>query len=340
MLFLAALAVVHLAPVSAAAPNRQPQLAASSGITAMVFGSGESIWFTRSPDQGRSWAPPAKVADLPRLMLGRHRGPRVAIAGSAILVSAVATESDLYCWRSTDGGKTWSKPVAVNDKAKSAREGLHAMAADDEGNVAAAWLDDRIPGGKRLWGAFSHDAGATWSKNVMLYESPSGTICECCHPSLAALGKGSFEVMWRNSLDGSRDFYVMRLEGGKPASQAVKAGTGTWKLNACPMDGGGIALRNGKVLTAWRREKDIFLAEGAERETRLGTGQDAALAANAKGAYVVWSTPGGILARTPASPQPRALSAAGAFPALVSLPGGGVLSAWEENGTIAVLPLE
>ena len=26
------------------------------------------------------------------------------------------------------------------------------------------------------------------SKNVMLYESPSGSTCECCHPSLTAAG--------------------------------------------------------------------------------------------------------------------------------------------------------
>ena len=91
------------------------------------------------------------------------------------------------------------KPAVINDKPTAAREGLHAMAADSEGHIAAAWLDDRIPGGKRLWGAFSNDAGATWSKNVMLYESPERTICECCHPSLISLGHGEFAVMWRNA---------------------------------------------------------------------------------------------------------------------------------------------
>ena len=340
MLLFAALAALHLAPVSPAAPNRQPQLAVADGIVAMVFGSGESIWFTRSDDNARTWAPPSKVADLPKMMLGRHRGPRVAIAGKAILVSAIATESDLVCWRSTDGGKTWSKPVAINDRAKSAREGLQAMAADAEGHVAAVWLDDRIANGKRLWGAFSDDAGATWSKNALLYESPSGTICECCHPSLTALGNGDFEVMWRNSLDGSRDFYTMRLDGGKPASKPAKAGTGTWKLNACPMDGGGVAVQGGQVISAWRREKDIYLAEGSASETRLGSGQDPALAVNAKGPYVVWSTPEGIVARTPGASRNTEVSAAGAFPAAVRTPNGRVLAAWEENGSIGVASLQ
>ena len=94
------------------------------------------------------------------------------------------------------------------------------MAADADGHVAIVWLDDRGGKGKRLYGAFSDDAGVTWSRNAMLYQSPSGSICECCHPSLASLGHGDFEVMWRNSLNGNRDLYAMRLSGGAPAARA------------------------------------------------------------------------------------------------------------------------
>ena len=46
----------------------------------------------------------------------------------------------------------------------------------------ATWLDDRGKG-KRLYGASSKDGGASWSRNVLIYESPSGTICQCCHPT-------------------------------------------------------------------------------------------------------------------------------------------------------------
>lgn len=339
MLLLPVLLALHLPPVSPSLPNRQPQFAVLNGTVAMAFGSGESIWFTKSTDNGVTWAKPSKVADLPKLLLGRHRGPRVVLTGDSILVSAIATESDLFCWRSTDGGRTWSKPAIVNDRGKSAREGLHAMAADAEGHVAAAWLDDRIAPGKRLWGAFSDDAGATWSKNVLLYESPSGTICECCHPSLLSLGHGEFAVMWRNVVDGSRDFYVMRLRGGKPAGPAEEQGSGTWKLNACPMDGGGIALDHGEIVTAWRREHDIYLARPG-KETKLGMGQDVALAANAKGPYVVWTNGKAIEALVPGAGSAQRLSENGAFPSVVALSDGSMLVAWEENGAIATAVLK
>jgi hypothetical protein len=333
-------AALHLAPVSPNAPNRQPQLAAVGATTAMVFASGESIWFAGSADGGRTFRRPTKVADLPKLLAGRHRGPRIVIAGSALLVSAVPTGGDLLCWRSTDGGRTWSKPVAINDAPTSAREGLHAMAADAEGHIAAAWLDDRVPKGKRLWGAFSSDAGATWSKNVLLYESPSGTICECCHPSLIALGRGEFAVMFRNVIQGARDFYVLRLRDGKPEGAAVKQGQGTWILDACPMDGGGIALDRGEIVSAWRREHDVFLARPGHPEVKLGPGQDIALAAGPKGTYAVWVNGKTIELIAPGATSAEVLAPSGAFPSILALPDGAMLAAWEENGSIATRRIE
>jgi hypothetical protein len=334
--FAFALLALHLQPVSPTAPNRQPQLASGNGMVAMVFGSGESIWFTGSADNVRTWGKPAKVADLPKLLLGRHRGPRVNISGNTIVVSAISSDpGDLLAWHSTDGGRTWSKPVTVNDEPKASREGLHAMAADAEGHLAAAWLDDRTGKGKRLLGAFSNDGGATWGKNVVLYDSPAGTICQCCAPSLVSLGSDRFAVMFRNVLDGSRDLYILPLHHGKPAGTAEKAGVGTWKLDACPMDGGGIAERNGEIASAWRRDHDVYLAEPGKPEVKVGTGMDAAFGANNQGYYVLWSTPNGIELHVPNATKPTHLSDAGAFPAIVTLPDGGMLAAWEEKGAIA-----
>ena len=158
---------------------------------------------------------------------------------------------------------------SLNDKPTAAREGLQAMAADADGHVAMIWLDDRDAPAEALWGAFSNDAGATWSRNVMLYASPERSICECCHPSLLALfGHGEFAAMWRNAVGGSRDFYVMRLRDGKPVSGAVKQGQGTWKLEACPMDGGGIAVRDGQIASAWRREHDVDPGRARRAQSR------------------------------------------------------------------------
>jgi hypothetical protein len=337
MTWIMALLTLHLAPVSPA-PSRQPQLAAGNGLVALVFGSGDAVWFAQSADYGRWFTRAMWVADVPKLALGRHRGPRVAIGRKAILVTAIGAAGDVLCWRSGNGGNTWSKGGALND-VHSAREGLHAMAADGEGHVAVVWLDDRTGKGKRLYGVFSNDDGTNWSNDVLLYESPSGSVCECCHPSLAAMGGGEFTVMWRNSLDGSRDLYAMRVRGGKPVSQAIKQGNRTWTLNACPMDGGGLAARGGETWSAWRREKDVYLVEPGKPEMRLGSGDNVALAVNRAGAYVLWSTPGGIWLKSP-SEKGHLIAAGGAFPAAFTLEEGTVLAAWEDRDSITIERLQ
>src|SRR5438270_3269461 len=91
------------------AGGKQPQMAASAGTVALVYGAGHSVMFAKSTDGGASFSTPARIAELPALNLGRHRGPRVAFSGKAIVVSAIDTKN-LLAWRSTDNGATWTGP--------------------------------------------------------------------------------------------------------------------------------------------------------------------------------------------------------------------------------------
>ncbi len=319
---------------------KQPQLAASDKLVAVTFGSQNSIYFTASHDRGKTFAPIIKVADAGGLSLGMHRGPRIAITPQAIVISAVAgaqgkgMDGDLLAFRSTDGGATWSAGVAVNDVPGSAREGLHAMAANG-GLLYAVWLDLREKG-TRLYGASSTDGGLTWSKNALVYASPSGSICQCCHPSLAIAPDGEIFAMWRNELDGFRDMYfASSTNHGKTFDKAAKIGAGTWKLNACPMDGGGVALTpDRKLVSVWRRENSIYLAQGDRAERLLEEGRNAAIAASPEGIFAAWQTKTGLHARIPGNEEPFVIDAEGEYPRLVALPGGTVLATWERKGTI------
>ncbi len=212
-----------IASVGGVQPNRQPAIASVPGLTAVVFGNGDSIWISTSKDNGRHFSPATEVARLPMLMLGRHRGPRVAISGSTVIVTAIhgpndadSSKGDLVAWRSEDGGHSWRKAVVINDVPGSAREGLDALAASSTGEVAAVWLDLRMPG-TRLMGAYSKDGGETWSRNSLLYEVPGGTICQCCAPSIAFGRSGQASVMFRNAVDGARDMYLLNWEARPPA---------------------------------------------------------------------------------------------------------------------------
>lgn len=214
------------------------------------------------------------------------------------------------------------------------------MAGDGRGLVAVAWLDDR-GGGKEVWSAVSRDGGAMWGRNVQTYKSPDGHVCECCAPSVAVDAQGRIAVMWRNSLAGSRDLFAsVSSDGGKTFTAAQKLGSGTWKLNACPMDGGALAFgAAGKLMAAWRREKTVFATEGAGPEQRLA---DSALqpiiVVGKSGAYYLWESGGGLMLRKGSS-SPRRLAENARFAAAAAMPNQGIIAVWEgkANGTDTLL---
>jgi hypothetical protein len=332
---------VEISPVPAGLPGRQPQLTSDGKTLALTFGAGNSVYFARSDDQGRTWTKPAVISSTGRLSLGMHRGPRIAFAGKALLISATVDQGpggNLLVWRSLDGGSTWSKGDQVNDLPAAAREGLHAMAARGD-RVFLAWLDARSKE-KKLFGAVSSDGGATWAENRLIYESASGSICECCAPSASLDAHGTIYAMFRNNLTGNRDLYLTRSrDGGKTFEAAQRLGVKSWNFNACPMDGGDLKIdAGGQPAAVWRRDGEVFLSDSKTPEKRLGAGKNPALAM-ANGAWAVWTEGEGLRILGPSDTQPRWLTTDGAFPSLATIAPGRVIAAWESKRGIQIQEL-
>jgi hypothetical protein len=243
-------------------------------------------------------------------------------------------DGDLLAWRSKDEGKSWQGPITVNDVPGAAREGLHAMAASTTGALASVWLDLRGKG-TQILASISRDGGATWEANQVVYRSPDGTVCECCHPSTAYDGTGRLYVMWRNWLGGARDMYLSQSDDGKTFGAAQKLGEGTWPLNACPMDGGGIAVAaNGSVTTFWRRNQSLFACAPGETERLIGKGEQGWAAYSANVAYFVWlERRGGMLWAQVAGQPSQILAPVAEDPVVASAPfgKGPVIAVWQEG---------
>ncbi len=342
--------------VSALPPGfdgHQPQLAADAWDHALYLVVGQpkgDVYCARSSDGGATFAAPVKVANLPGLALGLRRGPRVAAVGGHVTVTAIDFQSgELLAFRSADRGQTWAAGVCVNPGVgDSAREGLQSLAVRfGDGLLYATWLDQRGSGAE-IYGASSADHGLTWSANQAVYRSPDGHVCECCHPSASFDADGKLAVMWRNWLGGSRDLYVaVSTDGGRTFGPPAKQGAGTWKLSACPMDGGAVVpLDGGGFASVWQRDKSIYYAENREEalpENRLAAGtQPVAILAADRTVRVVWQEQDGTLKTVVAfagqsrtgsvHPGPEKLAGPGcAFASLVPspVPGGIMTVAWE-----------
>jgi hypothetical protein len=309
----------------------QPQIAVSpSGRIHLVFGKDNAIYHTASAD-GRTFSTPIKVGELEKLALKMRRGPRVAVAGPRVIVTAISHQDGmLHCWLSADDGKTWQEQGRLNSQEKSAREGLHAMAGNGLGLVAVTWLDLRDKG-TELWSRVSRDGGATWGIERRVYASPDGHICECCHPSLAIGPKGEIAALWRNWIGGSRDMWLaVSHDGGKTFADARKLGSGTWKLKGCPMDGGAVAFAgDGQPLAVWRRETSVFASAKPDREDRLSdSGTQPVIQTSGQGILTVWEERGGLMLKRDHA-APTQLAANGRAAAMAVMPDGGVVIAWE-----------
>ena len=140
--------------------------------------------------------------------------------------------------------------------------------------------------------------------------------------------------MFRNWLGGSRDMWVATSRDSGKSFSAKKVGEGTWVLNACPMDGGGLAVKaNGDIVTSWRREQKIYWTDGASFKAPDWAGKDSALALDGSGKPVIAWTEGTRLMIYDG--EARELTPLGGFVTLAAS-GNGLVAAWEAGTGITV----
>lgn len=278
--------------------GQMPNLARDkAGILHLVYGNSDSILYSYSSDKGKSFSSPLVVSVLPDLAASHMRGPQIAVTSNGLLITACTNMGNIFSFTKDEAGK-WSQAGRVNDADTAARENLMSLAADDN-NAFAVWLDLRN-GHNRIYGAKSTDGGKSWSRNILVYASPDTTVCECCKPSVAIKGANIY-VMFRNWLNGNRDLYLIQSsDGGNSFGQAQKLGTGSWALNGCPMDGGGLAInKNGSAETVWNRKGTIYACEPGKEEKKLGEGRSCTMEpVNGKNVYA-WVENGNVVVLKP-----------------------------------------
>lgn len=311
--------------------GEQPQLAVDPGGTVrLVYGQENRIFYSVSNDYGVSFSKPTLIAEISEMHLGMGRGPQLACSRDYSIVTAIDKTGNIHCFRMDHKTDKWSEQGTVNDIEGSAPEGLMGLAADEQNNFYAVWLDLRNDRKNKI-GFSSMTGDGAWSKNKIVYKSPDGSVCQCCKPSVAVREK-NVSLMFRNWLNGSRDLYVMVSSNrGSQFGNAAKLGNGTWKLNACPMDGGGILIdKNNNMHTVWQREGAVYYDQPGEAESRIAEGRSCGLFGD-EAPFMTWQEGREIYG------QPlhgaRTIIGEGSFVNVVQLMDGW-LATWEWQGKI------
>ena len=298
----------------------------------IVFGKGDSLMYTASDKTVHSFSSPSVLDTLHDLVAYATRGPQICATQNGLVVIAVNKSGNIFSYTKNDSG-AWIKTGMVNDVDTVNKEGFLGLAGNGTNNVFAIWTDLRSDKNNKIYGARSTDGGRTWHKNILVYASPDSNICECCKPSVVMQGNHVF-VMFRNWLNGNRDMYMIQSsDGGVSFDDATKLGTGSWKLDGCPMDGGGLAIdQSGFAQTAWRRQSEIYACEPGKTETKLGEGRSCVVATlNNKNIYA-WTYDGNVICLFPDGS--KHVLGEGSLPVIQSINDKEAFCVWEGNKQI------
>ena len=311
-----------------------PSLAVEGSKVYMAFASGDSIFCSYSSVKGQKFSAPALVAILNGLVNVGGRGPQIVSSKGQLLIAAPDTSGNFHTWLKKKTESGWKKGGRINDLADIAKEGFLSLGANSDGHFFAAWLDLRNGKKNNIYGARSMDGGKTWLKNQLIYKSPDGSVCDCCKPSVAIKDQ-QVAVMFRNSLKGNRDLYLIQSkDGGATFGNARKLGEGSWRLNGCPMDGGGLMIENNHAIrTVWQREGNVYTCEPGKKEILMSKGRQCTIAGMNGTYYITFISEGKLYYRKPDG-KIIELSQGGHYPKLLAVDNSTTLCAWEYENKI------
>ncbi len=171
------------------------------------------IYFAKSTDGGKTFGPNVRVNDD----IGRagQLYPSMAVDARGTLYLAWHDfrkgDQDIYFAKSTDGGKTFSRNLRMNDDAGTTGQFNPSLAVDADGIVYLAWHDLR-EGNADIYLAVSRDGGSTFSPNIRLNDDRGDAYQ--FHPSLGVGKRGTVAVAWEDYRNGHADIFLTHSTNG------------------------------------------------------------------------------------------------------------------------------
>ena len=164
---------------------------------------------------------------------------------------------DINMSRSTDGGKSWSKPLSPHRDGTKTEHGFVSMLPLPAGRVGAVWLDGRnfkenVNGAhdsstNEMTLRYATIDGKGQVSDEMLVDS---RVCDCCQTSAAFTSDGPIVVYRDRSEKEIRDISVVRfIKGRWTEPRTVNADD--WEIHGCPVNGPSVFADGKRVVVGW-----------------------------------------------------------------------------------------
>jgi len=233
-----------------------------------------SLYFQISTDNGETFSAvtlvnidkekiSARGENRPKIAFDKYQGVYLSWANP----KEKKYTADVRFSYSSDYGKTFTKPVTVNDDNLPTGHSFNEMLVNDEGDISIVWLDSRLSHQLRLQGKINKGselylATANYRKNEknFLNEQLANNTCVCCRIAMDYNELGELAVFWRHIYgDNIREFALLTLTKGESTQPApYQISYDHWKINGCPHQGGAISINdNNRYHMVWFNQGDV-----------------------------------------------------------------------------------
>ena len=243
-----------------------------NGVLWIAWVNDEHLYVQSSTDKGQTFSTPVMVNTVGEKITAKGENrPKIKLdsKGNIYLTWALSLGKRhagyIRFSRSTDGGKSFSAPITVNDNLDAIGHSFDSMTIGQNGEIFIAWLDARDTEaakktgqkfeGSSLYYSWSNDGGKTFKPN----KSIAAHVCQCCRLQTAIAKDNTPVIMWRHIFDGGiRDHALVKFKDWQTPSELVHVGQENWKIDACPHHGSGLAISEKDVYHAvWFSNADV-----------------------------------------------------------------------------------
>lgn len=346
------------------------------------------VFYSRSTDGGKTFSAPMRVnAEDGEVWGFSVSKPNIGIAPTGTVhifypANEISSKSSKpvavsHYVRSTDGGKSFSRPVRLNgepaaDLSTVVHGGLAqahvfgTMSVGANGEVYAMWLDTREITAEwpvsTIYMAVSRDDGKTWEAEREIFGAGA---CPCCQLTSTVGNKGELYIGGRVvHKDNQRDPMVsVSTDGGRTFSERVKVSGMPWVLDGCPLKPTALAAHgrnlyaavfNGAIQPAgvlFSRSTDggTTFEEPLELHPDAAVSDAPTLAATTRGVYAFWHAKAGgerrVYMRTSTDDaitwseptEVEAPAGTGGYPAAAGMPDGSAILVWQQAEQIMAI---